>query len=751
VQRIADRKEYYTLNAIRYTLYAMYEKRVRIFVIASAALLLACILRLAQMQLLPGSSVQDEIARLKSQGSSSQQLKTLRGKILDRKGGVLAVDEARFQLCISYSLCSILDANVPQAALAGALARSNADPTNADLRDAYKELEVELDTKRNEVIDIIDKCAQFGVEPEQIRAKIRIVNNRIWKLRTFLAWRRNDPDPKIIAKYGKVSNVPLAEAVVDFKKSVPSENRRLEMTGGITGLPEMNKPIRLLELKSDDDVFNAQVEFLEVEGVEIVPTGHRFYPYETAAAQTIGWVGPASQLEDLQLFANDKLASYLGGEVCGREDGVEYVCESILRGKRGELAWDIDSQLVSQTETRFGKDVYLTLDIELQKRIEQYLMEYEHDSNCGPGMAAAVIEVATGDILALVSLPLFDLNRARDDYSELAASKLVNRRPYDPLVNRAINRRYPPGSAVKPVIFVAGAETGVITADEVISCPARAAPDGWPNCWIYNTYKWLGHDDQWPNNNARNAIKGSCNIYFSRLADRIEPLALQQWLFSFGYGRSIVPPPQCIKGTEFDRNFRHFCGRISSGVPKGKIERFDQVPSLSQRERRWFGIGHGKFLVIPLQVANAMAAIARRGIYKNPQIFLDNPYDPNLVMRCPEGDVDLGVRPQTMSVVWEGMSAVVNEQNGTANKQFKDFLADFAAQDVKIWGKTGSTEPPNAWFAGFAADSQGRSIAMAVVVEGGQSGARDAAPLGRNIIQFAVEAGYLGKAISQEN
>jgi len=724
----------------------MYEKRVRIFVIASAVMLSACILRLAQMQLLPGSSVQDEIARLKSQGGSSQQIKTLRGKILDRKGRILAADEARFQLCISYSLCSILDANVPRAALAGAFRRSNADPTNAALREACKELEVQLETKRNEVIDIIDKCAQFGVEPEQIRAKIRIVNNRIWKLRTFLAWRRNDPDPRIIAKYGKVSSVPLSEAVADFKKSVPSENRRLELTAEVTGLPKMNKPIPLLELKTDDDVFNAQVEFLEVEGVEIVPTGHRFYPYETAAAQTIGWVGPASQLEDMQLFANDKLASYLGGEVCGREDGVEYVCESILRGKRGELAWDIDSQLVSQTETRFGKDVYLTLDIELQKRIEDYLRDYEHGPDYGPGMAAAVIEVATGDILALVSLPLFDLNRVRDGYKELAASKLVNKRAYDPLVNRAINRRYPPGSAVKPVIFVAGAETGVITADEVISCPARAAPDGWPNCWIYNTYKWLGHDNQWPNNNARNAIRGSCNIYFSRLANRIEPLALQQWLFGFGYGRSIVPPPQCIKGTEFDRNFRHFCGRISSGVPQGKIERFDQIPSLSQRERRWFGIGHGKFLATPLQVANGMAAIARAGIYKNPQIFLDNPYDPNLVMRCPSGDVSLGISEETLSVVRDGMSAVVNEQDGTAHNTFKPFLADFARQDVKIWGKTGSTEPPNAWFAGFAADSQGRSIAMAVVIEGGQSGASDAAPLGSNIIQLAIEEGYVGKA-----
>jgi len=268
----------------------------------------------------------------------------------------------------------------------------------------------------------------------------------------------------------------------------------------------MTKPTPLLDLETDDDVFTAQVEFMKVEGIRILPKGHRFYPYGSVAAQTIGWVGPASQPEDLELFTNDRLSSYIGGEVCGKEDGVEYVCESILRGRRGELVYDIDRQIVSQTETQFGKDVRLTLDIEFQKRIEEHLSSYPHDPNCGPGMAAVVIEVETGDILALVSLPLFDLNRARYDYANLAGDN-INK----PLTNRAINQWYPPGSVVKPLILIAGMETGVVTPGEVISCPAQAAPDGWPNCLIYNRYR-LGHDNQWQDNNARNAIKRSCNI-----------------------------------------------------------------------------------------------------------------------------------------------------------------------------------------------------------------------------------------------
>lgn len=730
----------------------MFEKRVKIFLIASGVLLLGCILRLAQMQLLPGSTVQEEISQLMRQGSSSQQLKTVRGKILDRKSRILASDEARFQLCISYSLCSVLDANVPRATLARRKRLLEADPTNEDLREAYEKLQGKLEAKRETVIDMIEKCAQFGVDPAAVWATIRSVNNGMWKLRTFVAWWRHEPDPDIKAMPVGVKRVKLA--LLDFKKSVPSEKRRLEIVAKVTGLPEMDKTVPLCELETDEDVFNAQVEFLGVEGVFIVPSGHRFYPYGTAAAQTIGWVGLATQAKDLKLFATDKLASYLDGEVCGREDGVEYVCESILRGKRGENTWDIDKQLVSQTETRFGKDVYLTLDIELQKSIEEYLGSYEHDPDCGPGMAAVVMEVATGDVLALVSLPLFDLNRVSKDYAKLAVRRKVNKRFYDPLINRAIHRRYPPGSVVKPVIFVAGAESGVISSGEVIGCPAQKAPIGWPSCWIWNTYR-LGHDTQWPNdNNARNAIKGSCNIYFSRLAARIEPLALQQWLFNFGYGRSIVPGPACIKDTEFERNFRHLCGWIASGWPKGVVHGFGDVPSLSSRERRWFGIGHGTFVATPLQVANAMATLARDGIYMNPQLFLDDPDNPDLRLRITAGEVDIGISAETLRVVLDGMSAVVNERNGTANKQFRQFrpnLDDFAAQDVRIWGKTGSTDPPNAWFAGFASDSQGRSIALAVLVEGGQSGAGNAAPLGRDIIQLAINAGYIGQAIAAED
>ncbi|MGB2863616.1 MAG: penicillin-binding transpeptidase domain-containing protein [Sedimentisphaerales bacterium] len=694
--------------------------------IFSLLLLAVCLLRLAQMQLLTASSVQHEIAELKQKRGQSKQLKTIRGRILDRNERVLAIDEARFWVHINYNLSSFLDERVRKSMLAGAAARRDADV-------AVAKVDEEIREKLEDLQLIIEKCAQFkAVEPSVIWDEIQKINDYVWGQRMFQAWRKNFPKSEVFEKYDSKVSIPFSEAIADFNIKEPDPKKRIELASRIDIL-EMHENWALLELKTDDDVFAAQLEFMDTEGLHILPKGHRFYPYGSAAAQTIGWVGLATQQQDKELFADDELLSYLEGEVCGREDGIEYVCETVLRGKRGELSHDIDGQLTSRIKTEFGKDVKLTLDITLQERIENYLTNYKHDPNCGPGMSVVVIEVGTCDILALVSLPLYDLNRVRYDYGDFLADG------NKPLINRAINEQYPPGSVVKPLILIAGLETGQITPEEIIGCPPEAAPPNWPNCLIFR--RGVGHDNQWENN-ARNAIKGSCNIYFSHLADKIEPVDLQRWLYAFGYGQDVLslsPSLTSAAGTELDRNFRQSSGVISSGFVRGKILSFEDVPPLRNRERRYFGIGQGDLRVTPLQFANSMAAIARGGIYKRPKLI----WEPG----NSEG-TDLGVSLGTLAVVYDGMSAVVNEAGGSAYRQFEPFLSTLAAEDVKVYGKTGSTErPEHALFGGFAQDSTARKIAIAVVVEGGQHGSSDAAPLARDIIQFCIEAGYVGKSI----
>jgi penicillin-binding protein 2 len=710
----------------------MFGRRIKIFILLSTLPMLLFILRLAQLQLVSHPFYLKRIAELKLQEGVSRQLRTIRGKILDRKGRILATDEPQFQLHINYNLCSVLDERVRQATLLRAYNKA----TPATVKNVLSKERQQLDDKLAKLNKIIDKCTYFGREREDIEQDINDINNKIWNLRTFLAWRRNDPDPKIVEKYnGRFSDVPLSVAIREFEKKFPDQNQRLLKIEEIKDIPKMNRPWRLLDLKTDADVFDAQLEFIDIDGIEILPESRRIYPYASVAAQTIGWVG-LPQPKDKQLLADDKLSSYLSDEVCGREDGIEYICEAVLRGRRSEEVYDIDQQLVSRTETEFGKDVSITLDIELQKKIENFLADCDLNPNCKAPTAVVILDVNTGDILAMVSTPTYDLNHVRYDYGNLAADS------NEPLRNRAINKGYPPGSVVKPVILIAGLQTGKITPHEIISCPAQKAPKGWPSCWLFNQYH-SGHDYKWQNY-ARNAVRGSCNIYFSRLADRIDTSALQLWLYKFGYGHKIPIIPLLNDSSIENRQLRQVDGIISSSTTSTEISSFDQIPPLYQVERRHFGIGQGNLRATPLQVANAIAAIARGGIHKKPRLIMDN------TKKIPESStqnsqsVTLGISPQTLNVVLDGMSAVVNEDGGTAYSQFVH--SGLSLQGVKVYGKTGSTEnPDHAWFGGFAADNTGRKISIALLVEGGQRGSQDAAPLARDIIRFCIDTGYLGQ------
>ena len=388
----------------------MYEKRIKYFVILSSLLLVLCLIRLIQMQLLLTSSVQGDIERLKRQKGQSRQLKTVRGEILDTKGNILATDEPHFQLCIDYKFSSFMDDRVSQGKLQKAADKDDPDAVTI----VQKETKLSLE----DLNQVIDKCAQFrGVQSSDIRVAIQRENDKIWNQRTFQAWARNFPNSELRSKYNSILSVPHSEAFVDFQAKEPDLTKRIRLINKID-ISEMHDPKPLLALKTDDDIFAAQLEFLKVDGIQIMPQARRLYPYGTVAAQTIGWVSPVTQEKDQQLFKDDKLASYLEKEVGGREDGVEYICEAILRGRRGEEFEDIDSQIV-RTEISFGSNVQLTLDIKLQEKIENYLAIYPHEPNCGPGMAAVVIDVGTSDILALVSMPVYDLNRARYDYTDL--------------------------------------------------------------------------------------------------------------------------------------------------------------------------------------------------------------------------------------------------------------------------------------------------------------------------------------------
>jgi len=281
----------------------MYDKRVKIFIAISLALLAVCVLRLAQMQLFASSEVQNEIAELKRQKSRSTQLKTVRGRVLDRNGNVLAANMPRFQVCIDYGLTSYLDDRVVKARLEAA---AKEDP-NPSLVKVYTEIEAKR-SQINEVV--IPGCVKFGLTEQQARDKIRAINDQMWDLRAFFAWRNDKPDPNLLRKYN------------NRFESVPTERRSRTSPAGFPTQRAVSANRRHRQSPRDERA-RAAVRAQDRRGrvrrpdrihahpdVNILPAGYRHYPYGAVASQTIGWVGPVSLDRDKELFANDRLARY---------------------------------------------------------------------------------------------------------------------------------------------------------------------------------------------------------------------------------------------------------------------------------------------------------------------------------------------------------------------------------------------------------------------------------------------------------
>lgn len=700
----------------------MYRQRLHAFVFFCGVLLISCIGRLVHLQTTGYSHSLKEIEEARV--LPPRQLPTVRGTIWDRQGRALAIDRPTFYVQISYQLTRLLDPRFKEARLTQLM---NKEEEDLNREEAEVLLQEELSADLRNLFIVLDTCAEMaGIEPDEIYNKVHKINDDVWRLALHIAWRRKNPDSPNVSNEDKGRQItPLAVLKAD--------------------IGEMYDYYPLIELETDAKQLKAQVAFGEIKGVSIEPLAKRTYPYGSAACHILGWVGPAEPNENQTMdFDEDRYSRYLGGEVSGKW-GVERACEVILRGRRGEIQFNLDDELVDFKKTLFGKDVHLTLDIELQKQLEDLLSDPNARSEQDTGIGAVVMEVASGDILAMVSTPTFDLSTVRKDYGDLEAD------PADPLVNRALFRDYPPGSTAKPFILIAGFQEKKAGPDTIISCPMENQKQyRFPNCLLFR--KGSCHDWRWQNeggNIARNAIRGSCNVYFSHLADRLDERPLQEWLFRFGFGRAILPGPNLDEyAAELDRekgierNLPQSTGLISRIRPKGPVHTIEDIPTIGHNsENRYMGIGQGIFRATVLQGANGIAAIARGGIYKNPRLFLEE-NDPH----NETDQVDLGLFKYTLTTIRDGMNAVVYKAGGTANETYKNSKLKEGNRGLNLFGKTGSTEKPeHAWFAGWAEDNTGRAIAITIIVEGGQSGARDAAPLGFEVLRICNEMGYVGR------
>jgi penicillin-binding protein 2 len=438
-------------------------------------------------------------------------------------------------------------------------------------------------------------------------------------------------------------------------------------------------------------------------GLVLHPVYRRYYPHGEVAAHILGYSGSVGKLPTGPINFNEPLWEESEGRA-----GFEKLFDSQLTGEPGmkKLLFDESGNKLLEEQVkrpRPGGTLVTTLDLKWQLLAEKTLRE-----GCQRG-AFVVIDAVTGEVLVMASRPSFDLNRFIPGISD-AEFKELNEDPATPLYGRAFQSAYPPASSYKPVVALAALNTGVVTEESTIYCPAAITIGRHTfNNWTKTPEGSI---------NVKRAIARSCNTWFYQIGIKTKPSVFLGLSRQLGFGeRSGLPligeTPGLVPNDEW--MLRHEKRRILDG----------DTANLS--------IGQGSLLASPLQVAQAMAGIANGGALPKLHLIRQVQDTRGRVIQAPipERRNWLGVDPHAVEVVRKGMADTVNGGGGTGGSAKLSY--------TKLCGKTGTAQwgPPSknqrlAWFAGFLPEDNPR-YAFAVLYEGRPnekvSGGRMAAPM----------------------
>ena len=459
-------------------------------------------------------------------------------------------------------------------------------------------------------------------------------------------------------------------------------------------------PVRIRRGLTMEDVAKVEEWKLELPGVIVEVEPQRAYPTSRFAAHLLGYVREAS---DEQM----KQGRYRRGELVG-QTGLERLLDEFLRGRDGGERIEVDAmgrpiRLVQQTEPHPGAQVVTTIDRRIQELAEK-AME-------GKAGSVVVMDPRNGDVLAMVSTPAFEIDQFTGNIDRNAWLRLVQD-PQHPLLNRASQAQYPPGSVFKIVLMAAGLQEGSITPMDKVHCTGQ---------FHYGDRTWKdwkkeGHGTV----DLRRGIAQSCDVYFYTQGLKIGGAAIAKYAKAFGLGA----PTGIELGTE-----------KMGLIPEPK-------PRKDKKSRAWTGgdtlnmsIGQGAVLVTPMQVARMMSAVANGGVLWKPRVVqrIERP-EKGVVFRDPghvNGHVELS--PVVWAMIRDGLWAVVND-GGTGGQ------ARIPGLDVA--GKTGTAQTvansksekgqDHAWFAAFA-PAKAPEVVVVVLVERGGHGGDTAAPIARKI------------------
>ena len=536
----------------------------------------------------------------------------------------------------------------------------------------------------------------------------------------------------IYDRYGKmlVDNRPSFDVNIILKNARPVEatfqklshflNEPREMLMGKVSGQKGNLPYQPILLMQDierNTLAALEVNKYALPGVEINVRSIRHYLNKQSAAHLLGYLGEISSEE----LNSEKYPGLRSGDIIGKF-GVERAYDSYLRGKSGGRQVEVNAtgQVVRVLDTvaaHPGRNIYLTIDIDVQKKAEELLE--------GVIGAAVAIEPTSGQVLALASSPAFDQNAFVNGLTRNQWQAFISD-PLKPLTNRALQGEYPPASTYKIITAIAGLEEGVIDENTTFHCPGflRYGKRDY-RCWKRGGHGTLKVVD---------AIAQSCDVFFYNVGMEVGVDRLAWYAKSAGLGSTT--------GIQLPHE--------ASGL----------IPTAAWKEKRfgeaWQGgenlsiaIGQGFNLVTPLQMAVMIAAVANGGVRYQPEMLqkVESAEGNVLEETAPQVVGRMAVSPKTLALVRQGLWEVVHTDGGTAKG------ARFPT--LQISGKTGTGQvigrkedeeeqdgelvvpdhlKDHAWFVAFAPSDRAK-IAVAVVVENGEHGSSAATPIAREIIK----------------
>ncbi|MDW8327500.1 MAG: penicillin-binding transpeptidase domain-containing protein [Anaerolineales bacterium] len=454
-------------------------------------------------------------------------------------------------------------------------------------------------------------------------------------------------------------------------------------------------------------------------GVELRTYNTRFYPFGGVAPQVIGYLGAITpeQLAEFQALG------YTGDERIGQA-GLEAWGEKVLAGRPAGVlqATFPDGRVIRLAESarRPAESIYTTLDRPLQLAAQQLLAGFPYPVRG----AIVVLDPATGAVLAMASSPTFDPNLFDPTNPHSDQLPAILNDPANPLLNRATQGVYPPGSIFKIPVMAAALLSGQFTRDTIIECGHVWSGLG-PNALKYNWTFGRGIKP-YGKINLVQALATSCNPYFYTVAftlGQTDAHFIPKVARQFGFGAT----------TQIGQ-VAEAAGLV--GDPDWKQSTLNDPwrPGDSVN----LGIGQGYILVTPLQVAQMMAAIRNGGVIYRPQLVLrvEPPGGPPSYELEPVVTGRLPVDAEQLQVIREGLTAVTSDRLGTARSHFLGL-------SVPVAGKTGTAEDPaggapHAWFAGYTEANRPDKpdIAIAILIENIGEGSTFAAPLFRRLVEI---------------